>query len=292
MTFTELFRSTVAKLTQAGVENPEVDTRLLVESCFGLTMSSLVLSGDRIVDPETLIDFNILVQRRQNREPLQYILGKCEFWSLEFLVTPAVLIPRQETEFLLYQVLETVTEQNLECHPLLDMCTGSGVIAIVLAHELAVPKIVAIDKSLEALHIAQKNISQNNKKNVVELVCSDLFEGIQPTRRFGTLISNPPYIADRDMATLQAEVRDWEPELALKAGELGLDIILKILHQAPLYVVPSGWIFLEIGAEQGKDVHKLFSESNHISGKKLYKQVEIIDDWSGRARVLRAQLNC
>jgi len=287
MTYHDLYVDTVEKLRRAGIEEPETDTKRLIEKCFGLSLSQQILSSHKVINASKLSVFNCLVRRRQNREPLQYIFKKCEFWSLDFRVSPDVLIPRKETEFLLHHAL-SILENSVHDEKIIDMCTGSGVIAVVLASELQSAQIIAVDKSIKALNIARKNISLNGKNELINLICSDLFAGLKQTRKFTTLIANPPYIAAREMKTLQPEIRDWEPNLALESGESGLDIITRIYKQTPAFLIPKGWIFLEIGAEQGAKVYELFSQK--LDGSRTYKNIDIINDWSGRARVLQAQL--
>ncbi len=287
MNFNELFETTTAKFKHVGVENPEVDTRRLIENHFNLSLSQQILSGYKEIAQELLISFNKLVTRRQNREPLQYILQECEFWSMNFLVSEDVLIPRQETEFLLYHTLK-VLKNNYHGGAILDMCTGSGVIATILASELKNSQVVATDKSIKALNIAQKNTSEKLGNNRVKLICSDLFNGLNQAIQYEVIVSNPPYIADHDIPQLQPEVRDWEPKMALKAGSVGMDIIREIHTNIHLYLQPKGWIFLEIGSDQGCEVSRLFSESNKDNPQFL--NIDIIHDWSGRDRVFQAQL--
>jgi release factor glutamine methyltransferase len=287
MTHNELYTNTVNALKNAGIENPDIDARRLIENCFKLSLSQQILASHTIIDPSRLSYFDDTVQRRKNREPLQYILGQCEFWSLKFIVSPDVLIPRQETEFLLHHILSAI-KKSFKGGPIIDMCTGSGVIAVVLATELQPATILALDNSLKALHIARQNLMMNHRQDCVKLICSDLFNGLKQDQKYEVFVSNPPYIAENDIPFLQPEVRDWEPQTALKAGVQGLDIIRRIHKHAPAYLQDNGWIFLEIGSGQGDAVFRLFTERNQ--GNNYFKNVAIIKDWSGRDRVLQAQI--
>lgn len=286
MLLAELHQDIFLKLSQAGIEGARSDTDLLLCYCLGLTRSQLILYSDKEVSPEKLNNCLKLVQRRLEREPLHYILGTREFWSKEFTVSPAVLIPRPETEFLLEQVLWTLTHFGYTGGPVMDMCTGSGVIAVVLAEELNAQKVLAVDRFEDALKIAAINVARHEKKRQVDLVASDLFSSIYPEIMFELIVSNPPYIAEDEIDGLQPEVHGWEPRAALVAGKEGLDIIKRLSDQVPLYLRPGGWLFIEIGAGQKGSVHNIFAD--HSTGK--YEHVEILEDWSGRPRILKARI--
>jgi len=271
-----------ARLADAGIEDPEVDARLLLQFVTALTRTQLVLRGGKPLDAEVVAQYLQLVNRRCQRIPLQHLTGTQEFWSLELHVSPAVLIPRPETEFLLEQVLATV-------HPrpemrVLDMCTGSGAIALVLAKELAC-KVVAVDLSADALAIARRNCAKYRLAPQVQFVQSDLFSGLLPAQAYDCIVSNPPYIADGEIDLLAPEVALAEPRLALSGGENGLICIQQIIHAAPAFLHPGGWLFLEIGADQQGAVEALLHEADGV-----YQQIEVLPDYAGRPRVARARL--
>ena len=165
------------------------------------------------------------------------------------------------------------------------MCTGSGVIAVVLARELEASQVIAVDSSADALHIASRNIHRYELENTVLPVCSDLFTGIQKGMGFELIVANPPYIDEADIAGLEPEVRDWEPRTALTGGAEGLAVIKMLADQAFRYLVPGGWLFVEIGSDQGEKAYKLFAE--HAGNE--YEHVAILPDWSGRQRLLQAR---
>lgn len=201
---------------------------------------------------------------------------------MDFVVSPAVLIPRPETEFLLEQAL-AVCSLNGTISCALDMCTGSGVIAVVLARELRC-RVTAVDISVAALEVAAKNISRHRAIDQIALVCSDLFAALNSNLKFDVIVSNPPYIADDLIRQLEPEVCRAEPRLALSGGLTGLRLIERIAVGAEEFLQPGGWIFLEIGADQKNAVTALFKDS-----KRRYDEVKVFDDWSGRPRVLQAR---
>lgn len=280
-----LYRETVDTLRKAGILEAGIDARQLLEHCLGMTGSELLLHPEREVDEVQAASLAEAVGRRAAREPLQYIVGTREFWSLDFFVSPAVLIPRPETEFLLDRVLGAVRGAGCIDPPILDMCTGSGVIAVVLAVESASRKIIAADRSLAALRVAARNIARHGQTESVSLVCSDLFGGLRPGSRFAFIVANPPYIADGDFPSLQPEVRDWEPRGALLAGDRGLDVIRRLAGDARDYLLPGGWLFIEIGADQEEEASALFAGP----AASWYDRVAVLSDWAGRPRVLQAR---
>lgn len=285
MKFPQLFHETVDSLQHAGIEDAQSDAVQLLDYCFGISRSQLFLSKDRDVPHDKLDRFRELLQRRLAREPLQYITGLREFWSRDFYVSPSVLIPRPETEFLLDRTLSICRKYDWHPHTVLDMCTGSGVIAIVLAYEIKAQHFVAVDRSSKALQLAAKNREKHAMVEKIDLICSDLFSALAKDEQFDLIVSNPPYVATGDYEELQPEVKSWEPGSALLAGEDGLDVIVQLADKAHEYLSPAGWIFIEIGADQKDSVEQLFM--NHSSG--AYEEVKVVADWSGRPRVLQAR---
>ncbi len=285
MRFAQLYRQAVKRLSQAGIDEAGNDAALLLEWCFGLTRSLLFLHGEQEADVERLACFEDALERRAAREPLHYITGIREFWSLDFVVSPAVLIPRPETEFFLDHILSTCGRAGFSGGPVLDMCTGSGVIAVVLALELGPERILAVDQSFAALQVARGNIHKHRQAGRVDLLCSDLFSAIRPEPAFELIVANPPYVAAGALASLQPEVRDWEPEAALAAGARGLDIIERLIRQACFFLKPGGWLFLEIGADQKEAVYRLVAGQDGSA----YDRIAVVPDWAGRPRVLQAR---
>jgi release factor glutamine methyltransferase len=159
------------------------------------------------------------------------------------------------------------------------------VIAVVLAMETASRKIVAADHSIAALRIAACNIARHEQTGSISLICSDLFGAFRHGCHFASIVANPPYIAIEDFESLQPEVRDWEPRSALLAGEGGLDVIKRLAGEGHNYLMPGGWMFIEIGADQKDEVYSLFAGQT----KTVYDRVEVLSDWAGKPRVLQAR---
>ena len=282
----QLLTTAESALARAGVEESRLEAELLLRGCLNLSRSRLFLMLDSALTTEQGQTFAKVLSRRCQREPLQYIQGSCEFWSLDFAVNESVLIPRPETEFLLEHVFSTLPDEYLEGKSkkkCLDLCTGSGVIAVVLAQELPTANILAADTSFAALRTAQHNINKHGMEGRIDLIQSDLLTGLLAVPLFDLIVTNPPYIKDGDLPGLEPEVRVWEPQLALSGGSTGMDIIKKICFAAACRLKPGGWLFMEIGSDLAKPVEELFLASND------FERIQILDDWSGRPRVLQAK---
>lgn len=282
-TIHELRNTATAALEQAGVEAASLEAELLLCHCLGLSRTSFFLRQQDVVLPDHLQYIQECLCRRCQREPLQHITGTCEFWSMEFLVSPAVLIPRPETEFLLEHVLSTLSKELFYPQNVLDLCTGSGVIAAVLAKELPAATVMASDCSWEALAVARRNLLRHNLIERVQLLCADLFTIFQTAPFFDLIVSNPPYIKAGDLSDLQAEVHDWEPHLALSGGISGMEIIERICATAADLLQPGGWLFMEIGADLGAETEQCLRETGG------YEQVRIVPDWAGKPRVAQGR---
>ncbi|MGB5685100.1 MAG: peptide chain release factor N(5)-glutamine methyltransferase [Candidatus Electrothrix sp.] len=283
----QLLTSATTSLAEAGIEDSPLEAELLLRHCLAVSRSKLFLLHNQPVEEATEHHFEELLRRRCQREPLQYIMGSCEFWSLEFFVSPAVLIPRPETEFLLEHCFSTLQHnaQNASRQPqrVLDLCTGSGIIATILAKEFPRSKVIATDFSPEALEMARKNISHNDLNEQVHLLRADLLTAFSRTPFFDLIVTNPPYVKAGDIPTLEPEVRDWEPHLALSGGNTGLNCVTRICEDAKSLLQPGGWLFMEIGSDIGQEVEQVFLEAGG------YEQVKVVQDWAGQPRVLQAQ---
>jgi release factor glutamine methyltransferase len=245
---------TVGYLTEKGVENARREAEWLLCEVTGLDRIGLYLNFDKPLQDDELAAYRSMVARRGKREPLQHILGSQEFDGREFVVTKDVLIPRFDTETL----LEEAVRKAPQARRVLDIGTGSGCIAISLAHRLPHAQITAVDLSPDALAIAQHNAERNNA--AVEFLLGSFFQPVTG-RRFDLIVSNPPYITRADLDTLQPEVRDFEPRLALDGGVDGLDAYRVLVSEAPGYLEPGGWLLVEIGAGQDKDVTCLLADA-------------------------------
>ncbi len=243
----------------------------------------LLVHADDSIDSNIQSAFEILVARRVAGEPIQYILGETEFFRLPFTVTPDVLIPRPETEHLVEEVIR-LTQNFSQGVPLAiaDIGTGSGAIAVAIAHALPQARIAAIDISWSALAIAKRNAELNGVVDRIEFLQGDLLSPIAG-RRFSIIASNPPYVPLADWDTLSTEVRDYEPHSALFAGSDGLDIYQRLIPTARDLLVPEGWLVMEIGYKQLSAVHKLLSASG-------YSDAHFLEDYRGFPRIVTGRL--
>jgi release factor glutamine methyltransferase len=274
------------QLKTAGIEEYEIDARLLLEHVLGITRTQLLLRAESSPAAAQVSHYTRLLNRRIKREPVAYILGEQEFWSLPFAVTSDVLIPRPETEFLLEQVLKCAQKSNFLLGKIADLCCGSGIIATILARETQ-QKIYAVDISAKALRVARQNIERHGQAHRVLIVQSDMFEGFAANNQFSLVVSNPPYVSHVDVTNnLAPEVSSYEPHLALDGGVRGLELIKIIRAQLDDVLMPGGEVFMEIGADQGRDVAAFF-EQNTKTGCG-FETVSIRKDYAGRDRVLHA----
>ena len=224
-------------------------------------------------------EFDLLLRRRLAGEPIQYITGEAEFYGLSFRVTPEVLIPRPETEHLVEKVLELAG--NFAEPRILDVGTGSGAIAVALAHKLPSATITATDLSSSALAIAQENAERNGVANHIRFLEGDLLAPVAE-ERFEIIVSNPPYVSASDRASLAVEVRDYEPALALFAGADGLEVFRRLIPAGFAALTPGGYIALEIGYGQDEAIRALLAASG-------FAQIEFVPDLQGIPRVACAQ---
>jgi release factor glutamine methyltransferase len=234
-------------------------------------------AGADTLPPAAQHSLDDLLQRRINGEPLQYLLGNTEFHCLELLVGPGVLIPRPETEILVEEALRLYPGYGIVC----DLCTGSGAIALAMAKNLPQTTFMACDLSEQALHWARLNQQKNHLHNVT-FFHGDLFQPFPLEARFSLLTANPPYVSRQEYAELPSVVRDYEPELALLSGEDGLDLLRRIIREAPEYLLPDAWMLLEIGSTQGNAVRDLLLHDH-------WREVRIRKDYAGHDRIAIAR---
>jgi release factor glutamine methyltransferase len=289
-----VFKQAVLRFKDASIPEPELEVSLLLARVLGMERTSVLLAGDRRLDRSQLEMLEQLAGRRLAREPLAYILAEKEFWSLDFTVSPDVLIPRPETEFLLEKALAAVKKTlplNGGNTRILDLGTGSGVIAVVLALELEAVAVTAVDRSYKALKVACHNAKKFKVADKIDFINCNWLQGLAGELRFDAVISNPPYVAG-DILTgggttkdgsLQPEVMDFEPRLALDGGERGTEAIAVIARQLPGVLKPGGWLFMEIGADQKEVVMAIFAAIND------FESLEVFTDYGGLARVFQAR---
>ena len=242
-------------LAGKGVENARLEAEWLLCAATGLDRVGLYLNFEKPLNEDELARYRAMVTRRGRREPLQHILGSQEFCGLEFEVTPDVLIPRYDTETLVHEALRRMPDAA----SVLDIGTGSGCIAIALAHRLPAAKVTAVDISGAALAVARRNADSNSV--AIEFLQGSLCEPVAG-RHFDLIVSNPPYIPSRDMDILEPEVRDFDPRGALDGGADGLDIYRALIPSAYSCLHAGGWLLVEVGAGQDQDVIQLFSDAS------------------------------
>ena len=269
-TLHEALRSGVERLEQAGVTDAEIDARLLLEYATNTDRWYFSLHRHENMDPSDAELYDYLLTRRADRVPLQYITGEAAFFGETFYVTEDVLIPRQDTEILVEEA-----GKRLEAgEHVLDLCTGSGCILLTLVRLYSVTG-VGVDLSPAALAVAEHN--RRHQRLRATWVESDLFNRVGGT--FDMIVCNPPYVTSAELAELEPEVRGHEPMLALHGGKDGLDLIRRIVREAPRYLRPEGHLLMEIGAGQGKAVAELFTKNG-------FTEVVVVPDLAGRDRVV------
>ncbi|MBC7362083.1 MAG: peptide chain release factor N(5)-glutamine methyltransferase [Candidatus Aminicenantes bacterium] len=275
-TLNQLFRQAARKLSCSAC--PFLEARLLIQMAGRMTESDFFQNLDSPVPKGLENRLNRLVKKRKAGWPMAYLLGKKEFWSLEFKVNRWVFIPRPETELVVEKVLSLPLPEKPR---ILDVGTGSGNIAIALAKELPSARVIASDLSKRALKIARENARKNQVKNVEFVQSNLLYFFLKSNLLFDLIVSNPPYVAEKEWKKLDRPVRDFEPKRALVAGPSGLEIIEKLIKQAWFCLKPGGYLVMEIGATQEKTVLELFSSG--------WGQMEILPDYSGLPRVFSAR---
>jgi len=270
-------------LSDAGIENPERDAESALSYCLGIERVILYRDNPDISD-EMNMQIDALIKRRAGREPLQYILGYTEFYGLKIKVGTGVLIPRLETELLAEEAITTIANCNLQkinCK-FLDLCSGSGCIALALAKAFPDARVYGTDMSDDALGYARDNAGLNNIKNVIFLK-GDLFKPVKD-RQFDMIVSNPPYIRKDDMKLLQPEIIDWEPVAALDGGEDGLDYYRKIISGAGDYLKVNGILLLEIGIGQSDPIREMAADEG-------FDNIQILKDYAGIDRIVKLKMH-
>ena len=271
MTHRQILDMATKKLLEAGVTEAQNDAFVLWQEAFGLNRTGYLINADKEADSNLYPKYMMLINRRCTRMPLQYITGKAYFMGLEFKVTPAVLIPRFDTEILVEEVLKYVDTEST----VLDMCTGSGCIAVSIA-SLSKATVTGVDISQEALEIAKGN-AEHNQVSTVEFLESDMFQNVTGT--FDVIVSNPPYIPTKDVLELMPEVKEHEPMMALDGSEDGLFFYRILAEQAADFLNPEGLLIMEIGYNQAEDVKNLLANNNFIG-------IRVIKDLAGHDRVV------
>lgn len=271
------------KLAKVGIESSLLDAELLMAAAAGVTREAAI-TGSIELSNEILYKFDRLVARREKREPIAYILGHKEFYSLDFEVTPAVLIPRPETEFVVGAALECIAGNDNA--RVLDIGTGSGAIAIAIAVNAPSAQVTAIDISPDALAVASRNARRHRVEDRVTLRRADCFnvlDGGAALGKFGAIVSNPPYLDDAEITALEPDVRRYEPRVALSGGVGGLRILRRIANGVGAHLETDGELIMEMGLGHAGDVVGIMAHAGLFV-------LDVINDFAGQMRVTRARV--
>ncbi|MBN2000359.1 peptide chain release factor N(5)-glutamine methyltransferase [candidate division KSB1 bacterium] len=277
-TLVELLNWTSDFLEQKQIENSRLNAELLLGHVLNLSRIQLYVNFDRPLLQSELLSFKFLLKRRLTHEPLQYILGYTEFFSLNFFVGPGVLIPRAETEILVEKVIECCQKNSeLDIIKILDIGTGSGNIAVAIAKSVTRANVTAVDASEQALEIAKKNIEYHQMSDAVNLKHCNVYEALpSDLKNFDIIVSNPPYISDSEFVNLPEEILKFEPEQALRGGEHGMDFYHQISKRMSTILNPGGHFFFEIGVDMADPIKSIFNRFHPV----------IYQDLSGRNRIV------
>ena len=271
MTYRECYEQGCRTLQAAGIEEAILDARLLLEAVCGTDRNDLLVHGEQPVMPQAEEKYLNWIRQRAEHIPLQQLTGEQDFMGLTFSVNEHVLIPRQDTEILVEEVLKELHDRMR----ILDMCTGSGCILLSLLHYSNDCEGLGVDLSAEALEVAGRNVLKvltPEKAEHAHFLQSDLFEKVEG--KFEIIVSNPPYIASAEVEKLMPEVRDHEPRMALDGTEDGLYFYRRIIEEAGKHLVSSGMLFFEIGYDQGQAVSELMRTEG-------YCEVQVVQDYAG-----------
>ncbi|MBN2270931.1 MAG: peptide chain release factor N(5)-glutamine methyltransferase [Sedimentisphaerales bacterium] len=295
-TIQKLLNWITAYFTKKGIDAPRLSAELLLSHVLSLKRIELYTQFDKPVGQQELHILHALVKRAGQDEPVAYLTGKTEFYSIELAITPDCMIPRPETELLVERAIEFLraraaegpgigdalesgrlsADTNAPAQLVCDLCTGSGCIAVAIAKNFPGARIIATDISDAALSVAAANVEKHHLKERITLLCGDLFEPLVPqldTSKFDLIVCNPPYVSDPEFEALERNVKDYEPKVALFAGGDGLDIYRRIVEKADLFLKPDAAMMLEIGYAQGPALRDLLERTNAFGKINIEKDV-------------------
>lgn len=277
MVIGDLLREGAKELSAAGIETARLDSEVLLSSLLRKERLYLVTHREQTVSETTETAFCELIARRRNHEPVAYLIGKREFMSLDFAVSPGVLIPRPDTETLVEFVIEKF--EKAESPAILDLCTGSGAIAVSLAYYLPKSRVIAVDISETCVKTAQKNAAENGVAERVAICKADVFS-YKPDCECNCIVSNPPYIPAAVIETLEPDVKKYEPHLALAGGNDGYDFYRHLVSFGKTALSAGGLLALEVGHDQAKTVAELLAQTG------AYSEIGTKEDLAGISRVV------
>ena len=266
-TIQKLLNWTTQYFTDKGIDAPRLSAEMVLAHVLSLKRIELYTNFDQVVAEEQLARLRELVKRAGEHEPVAYLVGRTEFYSLEIAVTPDCLIPRPETELLVERAIEFLRKRG-GAQKVCDLCTGSGCIAAAIARNCPEVQIIATDVSSEALAAAAVNVEKHSVEDRVTLLQGDLFDPVVPAlngSRFDLIVSNPPYVSDVEYARLDRNIREYEPAGALLGGADGLDVYRRIAEQSPEAISPGGALMLETGYAQGQAVRGLLEQTGDFA---------------------------
>jgi release factor glutamine methyltransferase len=273
----ELLKSTEKQLRAAGVKSARREAEWLLTAILKTDRANLFLMREQRLQNDEQAKLEAFLARRINHEPLQYILGNCEFYGFDFAVSPAVLIPRPETELLVEKVVELAS--SLEAPRIIDLGTGSGCIAVSLAKLIPKAQLVATDISAAAIAVARSNAQRHQVSERIEFRLADMTQpiGLIDSENFDIVVSNPPYVLESEKSALQPEVNDWEPAAALYVEDNGLKFYRCIIDYSKQHLRAGGWVACEMASQRSTIIEKLFREAD-------FRHVQIIQDLAGFER--------
>jgi len=275
-TVVRLIAENAAKLKINGIDSPENEIEMILCHLLDINRLNLYLHGDSLIDHKVIKRLNQIVEKRTTRYPLQYILGEHWFYGRRYFINESVMVPAPETELLCEGALTFLKSNNIKSPRILDIGTGSGVIAVTLAAELESCHVLALDISDEALEVAGQNATAHKAGKKIEFRNSNLLDNVGNSEKFDLIISNPPYVTESEYKNLAPEVLA-DPKIAITSGEDGLDVIRKILEQAPDYLKPNGRIMFEIGYNQAETITIITEKDNRCRSISILKDLNEFD---------------
>ncbi len=281
MTVREILIQATARLNKAGSSSPRLDAEILLAASLNAERLELYKNPEKHLGPEEIDRFERWLERREQGEPMAYILGVKEFWSLSFEVNRDVLIPRPETEVLVEEALQAVREMGQQATAILEIGTGSGAIVVALARELAEARLTATDISAAALDLARRNACRQGVEDRIEFLCGSFFQPVRGS--FDLIVSNPPYVPTSVFTRLARGVKDYEPSLAILAGEGGTACHRELIAGSALHLSKGGWLIMEMADGQAEAITGMLQESAH------FEKIAVRRDYGGAERVIKAR---
>jgi release factor glutamine methyltransferase len=274
--FSGILRNAEKQLKEVGIYSAAAEVEIIMEYLLEVDRLQIYLHGAELIDDKIISKFENIIKKRLNRYPLQYILGEAYFYGRRFVVSPDVMVPIPETELLCELAISYIRNENIMAPEILDIGVGSGVISVTMAAELPDANITAIDLSDRAIKIARKNAKEHNVQNRIKFRLSDCFENIEKRKRFDLILSNPPYISESEYDDLPPEVLA-DPKISLVSGEKGMDIIKRLILQAPEYLKPNGRLMFEIGYNQAVLVSQASEKDSRYRSLAIMKDLNDVD---------------